>query len=336
MPTNPGPEFKKAQAAFRRAKDPAERLELLREMLKVLPKHKGTEHLQADIRSKIKELSDELAGPKKGGARGGPPTSFRPEGAGQIALVGPPNGGKSALHSRLTGSHTTSEAYPFATQFPQPGMMPVDDSTIQLIDVPSIAAAHPIPWLANTLQPADACLFVVDLSAPGCVEQTADVIDILGERKVFLTAAWPGGAEVFDDESDPFAKVLPTLLVANKSDLLDDPAGELAVLEELGGWTFPTAAVSAQTGEGLEGLGRWLFEALGVVRVYTKLPGKEPDGSAPFTIRRGQTILDLAFHIHKDVARDFRYARVWGSEAFDGQQVGREYQPRDKDIVELH
>jgi len=336
MPTNPGPEFKKAQAAFRRARDPQERLDLLREMLKVLPKHKGTEHLQADIKSKIKELTDELSGPKKGGARGGPPTSFRVEGAAQIALLGPPNSGKSALHSRLTGSHTASEPYPFATQFPQPGMYPIDDSSVQVIDVPSIAAAHPIPWLANTVQPADACLFVVDLSAPGCVEQAGDVIAILEERKVFLVPVWPGGAETFDDESDPFAKVLPTLLVANKSDLLDEPLEELAVLEELGGWTFPTAAVSATTGDGLADLGRWLFEALGVVRVYTKLPGKEPDGSAPFTIRRGETIHDLAFQIHKDVARDFRYARVWGSEAFDGQQVGRDYQPRDKDIIELH
>jgi len=336
MPTNPGPEFKKAQAAFRRAKDQQERLDLLREMLKVLPKHKGTEHLQADIKSKIKELTDELSGPKKGGARGGPPTSFRSEGAGQIAIVGPPNSGKSALHARLTGSHTASEPYPFATQFPQPGMYPVDDSSIQLIDVPSISPEHPIPWLANTLQPADACLFVVDLSAPGCVEGAASVIDILRERRVFLTPTWPQGADVIDDDSDPFAKVLPTLLVANKSDLLDDPLGELAVLEELGGWTFPTAAVSAISGDGLDDLGRWLFTSLGVVRVYTKLPGEEPDGSPPFTIRRGQTIHDLAFQIHKDVARDFKYARVWGSHAFDGQQVGRDYEPRDKDVVELH
>ncbi len=337
VPTNPGPEFKKVQAEFRRAREPEERLRLLREMLAVLPKHKGTEHLQADIKSKVKELTEELSGPKKGGARGGPPTAFRPEGAAQVALIGPPNSGKSALHDRMTGSHSPAEPYAFATQYPQPGMFPFEDVAFQMIDVPSVATQHPIPWLANTLQPADAALLVVDVSEPGCVEAAADVIALLAERKVVLDAEWPNGTEdPGGDDDDPFSKQLPTLLLGNKADLLDDPLAELSVLKELEGWSFPTAAVSASTGQGLEDLGAWLFERLGVVRVYTKLPGKDPDLTAPFTIRRGQTVLDLATDIHKDVARALRFARVWGSHAFDGQQVGRDYQPHDGDVIELH
>lgn len=336
MPTNATPEFKKAQEAFRRARDPDERLALLREMLRLIPKHKGTEHLQSDIKSKIKELTDELQGPRKGGARSGPPTSFKPEGAAQIALIGPPNSGKSALHTRLTGSHAVSEAYPFATQFPQPGMFRFEDIAFQLIDLPSISPQHPIGWIGNALQPADAALLVVDLSEPGCVERTVELLKLLGEKRVHLVAAWPGDRSAQIEHEDVFATVLPTLLVANKSDLLDDPIGELDVLEELSGVDFPTAAVSATVGSGLDELGRWLFERLGVVRVYTKLPGKDPDLGSPFTLRAGETVHDVALQIHKDIAASLRYARVWGTGSFDGQQVGKDHVLSDGDVIELH
>lgn len=337
MPTNVSPEFRKAQAAFRRAREPEERLALLREMLRLIPKHKGTEHLQSDIKSKIKDLTDEIKGPKKGAGRSGPPTSFRPEGAAQIALVGPPNSGKSALHARLTGSHSTSQPYPFATQFPHPGMFPYEDAAFQLIDLPSISTQHPIPWIANALQPAEGCLLVVDLSQPGTVERLIEVCELLKEKRVYFHARWPAEGEIPQtDDDDMFATRLPTLLVANKSDLLTDPEGELEVLEELSGVDFPTLAVSAETGDGLENLGAWLFEHLGVVRVYTKVPGKPPDRSKPFTVRHGDTVLHVAEQVHRDVARDLKFARVWGTGSFEGQQVGRDHVLIDGDVIELH
>jgi len=337
VPTNVSPEFKKAQNAFRRARDPEEKLSLLRQMLRLIPKHKGTEHLQSDIKSKIKDLTDELSGPKKGASRSGPPTTFRAEGAAQIALVGPPNSGKSAIHARLTGSHTTSESYPFATQYPQPGMFPHQDATFQLIDLPSISHEHPIAWIGNALQPAEAALLVVDLSQPGCVERTIEVVNLLRAKRVHLIADWPKDVtEPEADDDDMFATLLPTLLVANKSDLIDDPIGELEVLEELSGVDFPMIAVSAETGAGFDDLGQWLFDHLGVVRVYTKLPGAEPDMGTPFTIRTGETVLDVAFQVHKDVAASLKYARVWGKTAFDGQQVGKDHVLIDGDVVELH
>src|SRR5438093_4976410 len=154
MPANLTPEYKAAEAAFRQARDPGERLEGLREMLRVIPKHKGTDHLQGDIKRRIKELSEELERPQKGGARGGPALVIHPEGAAQIALIGPPNVGKSSLHARLTGSGATVAPYPFTTQHPQAGMMPHEDVHFQLIDLPAIAPEHPVPWLAGTLQTA--------------------------------------------------------------------------------------------------------------------------------------------------------------------------------------
>ncbi|WP_243276757.1 TGS domain-containing protein [Desulfallas sp. Bu1-1] len=73
-----------------------------------------------------------------------------------------------------------------------------------------------------------------------------------------------------------------------------------------------------------------------VIRVYTKVPGKEPDMTRPFVLPRGSTVLDLAVSIHKDFSKTLKNARIWGSARFDGQSVPREYILQDKDIVELH
>ena len=295
MPANLTPDYKKAEAAYKRARDPAERLELLKEMHRTIPKHKGTEHLRADIKTKIKELNDELAGPAKGGARSGPPTFIHPEGAAQVSIIGPPNTGKSSLHAALTGSHTHVGAYPFTTQYPEPGMLTVEDAAIQLVDLPPISPMHPIPWIGNTLQSADGALFVIDLGQPGCVEQIVQVRELLAERRVTLTGTWDRNVTSGDD---PFAISLPVLLLANKADAIPDIEGDLDVCRELGDLHFPTMAVSATTGEGLEAIGPWLFRNLEIVRVYTKVPGKDPDMDRPYTVRHGATVGEVSQMVH--------------------------------------
>jgi ribosome-interacting GTPase 1 len=346
MPANLSPEYKAAADAFRKARDPQERLDHLREMLRVIPKHKGTDHLQADLKRRIKELDEELAGPKKGGARSGPPLVIRPEGAAQLALVGAPNAGKSLLHDRLTGSGARSGPYPYTTSFPEPGMLRWDDVSFQLIDLPAVSAAHPLPWLTSTLQSADACLLVIDLADPDCLQQIASVQSELALRRVSLTTHWPAESDLGNltdtspaaSEDDVFALGLPTLLVANKADLLDHADTDLEVLEELEEPHFPALLVAAQTGLGLGDLGPWLWKALGLVRVYTKAPGKPADHARPFTLRAGeQTVGDAARLVHRDMARTLKYARVWGrSVTADGQHVGRDHRLADGDVLELH
>jgi uncharacterized protein len=334
MPANLTPDYRAAEAAFRKAREPAERLEWLREILRVITKHKGTDHLQGDIKRRIKELSEELERPRTGGARGGPPLVVRPEGAAQVALIGPPNAGKSALHARLTGSSAPVAPYPFTTQHPEPGMLPHEDVHFQLVDLPAVSLEHPRPWLGSALQTADAALLVVDLEEPACVEQVEAVHAGLRERRVTLTDRW--GSATAEDDDDPFAVRLPALLLANKADRLADAEAELRAFLEVAGLSYPALAVSATTGQGLERIGPWLFDHLGIARVYTKAPGRPANRDRPFTLRHGQTVEDVARLVHKDLARSLRYARVWGRSGFGGQQVGREHPVADGDVVELH
>ena len=351
MPANLSPEYKKAEQGFRAAREPRDRLDALKEMLRTIPKHKGTEHLQADIKSRIKDLTEDLSAGKKGGRRTGPSYTVRPDGAAQIALIGPPNAGKSSLHARLTRSQTDIGPYPLTTRLPIPGMLPFEDVYFQLVDLPPITADYMENWIVQTLQPADAVMLVVDVSDPACVDQVQTIASRLAEKKIFFSEHWPGlvqapearrrkrrrsaTAQPVDAIDDPFRIDLPALLVANKSDLGPN-LDEVTVLGELLGMKFPAVTTSATTGDGCDTIGPFLFEGLKIVRVYTKVPGKRAKRDRPYTVRHGQTIFDVARLVHKDIASGLKFARVWGANVYDGQQVGPEHPVDDADTVELH
>jgi ribosome-interacting GTPase 1 len=338
MAANLSPEYKEAQEAFRRARESHEKLECLRVMLRAIPKHKGTEHLQAQIKTRIKELSDEVGSPKKGAVHTGPDHSVRHEGAAQVALVGPPNAGKSALHARLTGSHAVVGPYPFTTKLPLPGMLPHEDVQLQLVDLPPVTAEHMEPWMNGALHGTDAVALVLDLSSPECVEQLGAVLSRLEEKKLSLVPR-DGAVEPADEEArlDPFSTRLPALLIANKADTFADPQAELEVFRELAPDPFDSLAVSAETGAGLARVGPALFALLGIVRVYSKVPGHPPDRGRPFTLRGGGTVRDVARQVHRGMAAELKFARIWGRSAeFDGQQVSPDHVVQDRDVVELH
>ncbi|MFH1262993.1 MAG: GTPase [Pseudomonadota bacterium] len=340
MPTNTTPEYKRSEAEYKKARDPHEKLKWLREMLRTVPKHKGTDHLQADIKTRIKDLTEETAIREKKGGGGGVIQAVRSEGAAQIVLIGPPNAGKSLLLNRLTGAHAEVGPYPFTTKTPFPGMLKYEDVHLQLIDLPPISKEFMEGWYANALQTADAAMLVVDVTDPAATDDLPAILSRLHEKKVTLTERWPLDPESAvpvgrDETPDPFRLHLPTILVANKRDLDPDPE-EVKVLEELVGVKFPAFTVSAETREGLSELGPFLFKKLGLIRAYTKPPGKPPELTKPYTLRHGGTVHDLAVLVHKEIASMLKFAKLWGSGRFDGQPVGPEHRLVDKDVVELH
>ncbi len=237
-------------------------------------------------------------------------------------------------------------------------MFVFDDVPFQLVDLPPVSAEYMESWMPNALQPALAALLVVDLAAAGCVDNVTAIREKLGAKRISLIPAWPGsfenvaldiegdaaadltdtadrGDDDGEEDDDPFRLHVPTLLIAAKSDLDWDPE-EIGILEELVGVRYPAISVSVKTGHGIDKIGRALFDGLGIVRVYTKIPGRPADSDRPFTVFKGETVLDVARLVHRELAVTLKFARIWGSAKFDGQQVGKDHVVSDGDIVELH
>jgi ribosome-interacting GTPase 1 len=329
MPANLPPQYHKAEEEFRRAGTPAERLETLREMYRLLPKHKGTEKLQSDLKQKMSRLKDDLEGAKSGGKKAGVSYRVPHEGAGQITLVGPPNAGKSAILAALSHAHPEVAAYPFTTRLPQPGIMMWQDVPVQLVDLPPIAPEFLEPWVPSIIRSADAALLVADLASDDVIEAIDAVLQRLATVHTELVGSLP-----FDVEDEAIRHV-KTILVANKSDA-EAAEDRLEVLREGFGPTFPILPVSVQEGQGLETLRDAAYHLLGVIRVYTKVPGKPADRSRPISLPVGSTVLDLAREIHKDFEQTLKSARMWGTGVFDGQSVKKDHEIHDSDVVELH
>jgi hypothetical protein len=328
MPANLTPQYRAAEERYRAATDPDEKLAALREMLAVMPKHKGTEKLQADLKQRIAKLAHQREG--HGGAKRTTFDHVAREGAGQVVLVGPPNSGKSSLLAALTRAEPAIAAYPFTTHVPQPGMMPFEDVMIQLVDTPAIAAEHTPPWLPGLVRSGDLALLVVDLAEPALLEQVEFTLARLAQSRVQLVA--PAAAVSFDDHA---VAPVRTLVAGNRAELADAEVG-LALLAELLDGRLPIRPVSAVSRSGLAELGRELFTLLGVIRVYAKEPGKPADRERPFVLKQGATVADFAANIHRDLVSHLRFARVWGAHTFDGQTVHHDHPLADRDVVELH
>jgi hypothetical protein len=329
MPANLTPQYRQAEERYRQAATHEQRLEALREMMALLPKHKGTEKLKADLRQRIASLERESSQPRRGGAHHGDPGHVPREGAGQWALIGPPNAGKSALLRALTHAHPVVAAYPFTTHVPQPGMMRFEDVQIQLVDTPAVSPQHTEPWLVNLVHNADGTVLVLDPTAEDPAGDLAALEALLERARV-----WPAG-RARPADAPPFVVERPVLVVLNKCDLDPDRALTTRARDALPR-DLPALPLSAGSGEGLDALRRTLFERLGRIRIYAREPGHKPDLERPFVLPGGATVADLARAVHKDVAQRLRFARIWGHARFEGQQVDRDHVLADRDIVELH
>ncbi len=326
MPTNLPPEYFEVEKEYKAATTVEDKIALLEELISTVPKHKGTDHLRADLRRRLSKLKESAQARKKTGKQ---ETPFRiePEGAGQVAVVGPPNVGKSSLVVALTNATPEVADYPFTTWTPTPGMMTIDNFQVQLIDTPPLNPEFVDPQLMDLIRRADMILLVVDLQAFP-IQQLEDSVRLLEEHRIVRQkreAQYAGGRRVF-------AK--PFIVLANKCD--DESFEEdCEVLCELLEEEWHLVPVSALTARNLDGLRQAVFERLGVIRVYAKPPGKEPDLSAPFVLEEGSTVADFARKVHQDFYHNLKAARVWGEGVFEGQMVGRDHVLHDGDLVEL-
>jgi ribosome-interacting GTPase 1 len=329
MAANLTPQYLQAEADYKKAQTTEERLECLKKMYALVPKHKASEKLQAELKTKISEARKELEQERKSPKKVGISYKIPRQGAGQYVLLGAPNAGKSRLLTRLTRAAPEVAPYPFTTREPHAGMMDWEDVRIQLIDMPPITADYLEGYVSSMARSADAALLLVDLAedeGPFAVEA---VIEKLAQTKTALAGQPPV------ESPDATVKYTKTLLVANKIDL-PGSSDRLEIVRELFGARFPIHALSAEEGSGLEDLRTAIYRFLNVIRVYTKQPGKPPDLQSPYTCPVGSTLLEMAAFVHRDFAEGLKSARIWGTGVYDGQTVKRDHVLHDKDVVELH
>jgi len=326
MPTNLPPEAIEAEKRYREAGTTEAKIARLEEFISLIPKHKGTDHLRADLRRKLSKLKSTTQTRKKVSRRD---SAFRVEreGVGQIALVGATNVGKSALLRALTNATPEVSAAPYTTWEPTPGMMLVENVQIQLIDTPPLSGDYVEAELLDLIRRSDLIFLVVDVQTHP-VRQLEDTITILEENCIVPLHRKDRCAE------EQRAVLKPLLVVANKCD--DEETDEVfEIFCELLEEDWPLLPVSAATGRNLDRLRQAAFERLDIIRVYSKPPGKEPDFSAPFVLKKGSTVEECARKVHRDFYDNLKSARVWGSGVFDGQTVGRDHVLHDGDVVEL-
>ena len=332
MPANLTPQYHSAEQRFKQASSTEDKVTCLEEMLRVMPKHKGTDKLQADLKRRLSKLRQE-AHKATAARRGGYTVSVDAEGAGQIVMVGPPNAGKSALLAALTKATPEVADYPFTTRRPLPGMVMFENIQIQLVDMPPVSREYMEPWMAQIVRNADAILLVVDLSDPDVLEAVELLVAVLDEWKILPTSR----LLTFDEEEALEVGVVPrrALLLGNKGDRAVSQ-DNWEVLQEFYGTRWPMLAVSATAEQSHEPLRQALYGLLDIVRVYTKAPGKKPDLTSPFTLSQGSTVVEVAESVHKDFAANLKFARIWGTEKYDGQMVQHDYVVQEGDVIELH
>ncbi len=319
MPANLPPKYHQAEKRYREAKDPDEKLDALEEMMAIMPKHKGTDHLRAELRARMARLTTEAQ--KKGGRRGSI-YNIRKEGAGQVAMVGLTNSGKSSLVAIMTHASPDIGDWPYTTKMPLPGMMEYENIKVQLLDLPAVDDHSAHTWMPGALRRADQLLIVVDLSRDPLVQMGS----IAGELEKLRVG-------IATSHSDWGVK--PAFIVGSKRDDAKSKANYDSLARKYGD-DYAMVSTSTEDMSGLEDFRQLVFDSLNIIRVYTKAPGQKPAMNKPIILQKGSTVQDATKEIHKDFARELKYTVLWGSGKYDHQRVGKDHLLADGDIVEFH
>ena len=327
MPANLPPQYKEAELRYRQAKTTPEKILALEEMLAIIPHHKGTDKLIAQLRKRLSEHKEESQR-RPSTSRQIDPFVVKKEGAAQVVLVGLPNCGKSQILASVTNALPMIADYPFTTRLPLPGMMKFENIQIQLVDAPPLMDEYAESGLFNLIRNADALAIVLDLTED-CGAQIGLILEELNQRRIKILKK----GEENKLEIGLFHK--RAAFIGNKADLKEAQENCRDFLAKFSK-IYPTLCTSAKEDVNLEPLKGEIFAILDKVRAYTKSPGKSADLEDPVILPKGSTILDFASQIHKDFRQKLKFARIWGKEKYDGQMAQRDYILQDGDIIELH
>ena len=291
MPVNPGIQYQLAEREFQEADTTAAKLKALHRMMATVPRHKGSESLQKEIKEKIakyKKLSEKEKKAKKGSSY----LSLKREGDASVILWGITNSGKSTLLTQLTNAKPEISEYEFTTKKPEVGVLDYKGVKIQLVELPAIVGDYVKinrgAFYMSIIRNFDLIIYILD--------QTRDIkyqLDLLSEEL---------------KKNDIEKKVI-----------LYGTKGE------------------ARFSMNLDELKDEIWNNLDLIKVYTKSVDKKKPDYPPIALKRSSTVKDLAFNVHKDFVKKFKFARIWGkSVKFDGSRVGLDHVLDDEDIVELH
>jgi len=297
--TNQSPQYQKAAGRYLQAKTNEEKLTCLEEMIRECPKHKSSEKMLANLKTRYIKLKEKIETIKKT-SKGAKKSGIKKEDL-QAVIIGFTNSGKSTLISNLTNATPEISPYLFTTKVPIIGIMKYSGINIQLIEIPAINSEH---YDRGTVNNADVILILIE--KPDKIEQIKENLSkSIGKQ----------------------------IIVFNKIDILNEN-DKRRIESTLKSKKYDFVMISAKTGEKIEELKRKIFESFGKLRIYTKEPGK-PKSEKPFVFETGSSIKDVALKIFKDSSR-IKETRIWGpSSKFPGQNVGLEHELKDLDVVEF-
>ena len=318
MPANLPTIYHKIEARLKFADTSEEKISILREMLAVMPKHKGTDGLRAELNSKIAKFKKEAK--KKPQARRLDMNYVPKMGIAQVVLMGAPNSGKSTILSKLTNAEPEVASYPFTTQKPDVGMIEFENVQIQLVDTPPLYENFHPPWLLALGRSSDVILGMINGSKPNPEKELDSLLNRLETGLIFLESRdFYNGEELMEKEGF----IIVTGSVEPKLKLLSKKYGD-----RLDFYGF-------ELDSEVDVFKKEIYDFLNLIRIYTKPPGKEADFTEPVVLNKGSTVEDAAYHIHKDFANKMKYTKLWrGSN--NPRQVGPEEILMEGDVVEFH
>ena len=307
MPVNPGIEYQLAQEEYNKATTTLEKMRCLEKMYSTAPKHKSSEGLLQQIKTKLAKLRDKVEKERQQKKKGFAITVKR-EGAAQIMLLGIASSGKSTLLKKFTNAHPEIAPYGFTTTMPEMGIMEYFGMKLQIVEMPAITEGYADkgngPAFMAIARNANLIVLVLDGTKP------------LGQQiKLIENECEKSFIKFGQQTSEERVHNIPTIITVTKK--FRRPNTKYPVIKE-------------------DHLKEAIWKQLNMIYAFTKQPAKERDWP-PVALKKGATVKDLAEIVHKDFVQKFKYARIWGKSAkHPGATIGLEHILKEGDIVEVH